>query len=270
MSESKKLSIIIVSYNDARHLVPCVASISRKFQKVDWEIIIVNNDENRDICQLPLDFSKIKIIDHRKNVGFGAAINLGAKEAGGEFFLILNPDTEIVSDNASLVLDEFSKNEKLGIIGAGILDGEGRKQEWSAGKEISLYDLIRNNLGVSRSRPIWNSPRKIVCDWVAGTVLFIRKDLFEKLGGFDERFFMYFEDMDLCRRVRSSGKEVLFFPEFEIIHGSGKSYEDKRLQKKHYYDSMEEYLKKNHGVLSWWLVKAVRKLFKNQAPNKLG
>lgn len=266
MSESKKLSIIIVSYNDARHLVSCVSSIYKKFRDFPWEIIIVNNDDNQDIRRLPLDFSKIKIIDHKKNVGFGVAMNLGAKEAGGEFLLILNPDTEIMTENVAEVLNEFEKNDQAGIIGGGIVDQGGKRQEWCAGKEVSLYDLFRNNLGVSRSRPIWNSPWKIVCDWVAGTALFTRKDLFEQAGGFDERFFMYFEDMDLCRRVRESGKEVLFFPEFKILHGSGKSYEDKRLQKKHYYDSMEKYLKKNRGVLSWQLVKAVRKIFKNQVP----
>lgn len=264
MIESKKLSIIIVSYNDARHLVPCVASIYQKFKNIVREIVIVNNDENQDIRQLPLDFSKIKIIDHKKNVGFGAAMNLGAKEAGGEFLLMLNPDTEIMTENVAEVLNEFEKNKRLGIIGGGIIDRKGKRQEWSAGREISLYDLARNNLGISRSRSIWSSSQKIICDWVAGTALFVRKDLFEWLGGFDERFFMYFEDMDLCRRVRKSGKEVMFFPEFRVLHGSGESYEDKRLQKKHYYDSMETYFQKNRDVVSYVAVRIIRKLFKNE------
>jgi len=257
---SKKLSIIIIPFRSVGHLERCVASIYKKLgDSFSWEIILVNNDKDQNIISFPMDFSKIKLLDHKKNVGFGTGINLGAKLAEGEFLLILNPDTEIITDNISKVFDEFSKDDKIGIIGGGILDRKNQNQEWSAGKELSLYDLARNNLGVSRSESIWNSSRKTECDWVAGTVMFIKKDLFEKLGGFDEKFFMYFEDMDLCRRVRQLGKKIIFFPEFKIFHGSGESYEDKRLQKKHYYDSMEKYFQKNHGWLSWIIVKIFRK-----------
>lgn len=260
MPEHKKLSIIIVTYNDCRYLIDCVGSIYEKFSDyLDWEIIIVNSDTNQDVSRLPLDFSKIKLLDHKKNVGFGAGMNLGAKLAEGEFLFILNPDTEIISENIESVLDEFLKNTDIGIIGGGILDRKNNNQEWSAGKELSLYNLIRNNLGVSGSKFIWHSSQKIECDWVAGTAMFIKKDLFEKLGGFDERFFMYFEDMDLCRCARKFGKKIIFFPEFKIYHGSGESYENKRLQKKHYYDSMEKYFQKNHGWLSWVIVKIFRK-----------
>lgn len=261
MSEfKKKLSIIIIPFRSAGHLERCVASIYKKLgDSFYWEIILVNNDKDQNIAEFALDFSKIKLLDHKKNVGFGAGMNLGAKLAEGEFLLILNPDTEMITENISSVLDEFLKDDKIGIIGGGILDRKNKNQEWSAGKELSLYDLVRNNLGVSRSSSIWNSSQKIKCDWVAGTAMFIKKDLFEKLGGFDERFFMYFEDMDLCRRVRALGKKIIFFPEFKIYHGSGESYEDKRLQKKHYYDSMEKYFQKNRGFLSWMIVKIFRK-----------
>lgn len=261
MTELKKLSIIIVSYNDRQYLINCIKSIYEKFDNYsNWEIIIVNNDPNQNISEFSLDFSKIKLLDYKKNVGFGAGINLGAKLAEGEFLLVLNSDTKIIASNIFDVLSEFSKDDRIGIIGGGILDEKNNNQEWSAGKELSLYDLARNNLGVSRSESIWNSSEKVECDWVAGTAMFVKKDLFEKLGGFDERFFMYFEDMDLCRRVRKLGKKVLFFTEFKIFHGSGECYEDKRLQKKHYYDSMEKYFQKNRGFFSWMIVKIFRKI----------
>ena len=257
---SKKLSIIIIPFHSAGHLERCVVSIYQKLgDSFSWEIILVNNDKDQDVAEFPMDFSKIKLLDHKKNVGFGAGMNLGANLAEGEFLLLLNPDTEIISEDIFRVFDEFSKDDNIGIIGGGIADRKNQNQEWSAGKELSIYNLVRNNLGVSRSEAIWNSPEKVECDWVAGTVMFIKKDLFEKLGGFDERFFMYFEDVDLCRRARHLGKKVIFFPELKIFHGSGESYKDKRLQKKHYYDSMEKYFQKNHGWLSWIIVKIFRK-----------
>jgi hypothetical protein len=149
----------------------------------------------------------------------------------------------------------------MGIIGAGIFNKKGHKQKWSAGEELSLFNLIRNNLGFSGSKKIWNSSREIECDWVSGTALFIKKDLFEKLGGFDENFFMYFEDMDLGKRVRSLGKKVLFFPDFKIFHKGGESWGDFRLQKKHYYDSMEKYFKKYSKIFSLLATRFVRKIF---------
>jgi GT2 family glycosyltransferase len=262
MAESKKLSVLIVNFASASHLENCIASIYRKFGDfLSWEVIIINNDKTQDISKLPLDFSKVRIVNSHKNVGFGSGINIGAKEAGGEFLLTLNPDTEIISENVVSVLDEFSKDDKIGIISGKIISKKGVVEPWSAGKELTFFDLILNNAGFSRSRNIWNSPKKIECDWTTGTALFIKKGLFDKLGGFDENFFMYFEDMDLCKRMRNLGKKVIFFPEFEIYHSSGKSYVDKTLQKKHYYDSMEYYFKKYGHSMTRKFVKLIRKFF---------
>lgn len=261
MQNSKDLSVIIVTFNDSGHLKRCIDSVYKKFSPLSsWEIILVNNDKRQDVQKLPVDFSKIRLIDHGENVGFGSAMNMGAKIAKGEHLLIFNPDTEVVSNNISALLGEFSRDKDIGIVGGGVFSRDGNKQAWSAGKEISFYDLVRNNLGISRSKDIWNSEKMTPCDWVAGTSMFIKKDLFDKIGGFDEEFFMYFEDMDLCRRVRKEGKKVVFFPEFKIYHGSGKSYNDKRLQKSHYYDSMEQFFKKNASLPSYFTVKLLRKL----------
>jgi len=261
MIASKKLSILIVNFASASHLENCIASIYRKFGDfLSWEVIIINNDKE-DISKLSIDFSNVKILNNNGNVGFGSGINMGAKEACGEFLLTLNPDTEIISENIKSVLDEFSKDEKIGVISGKTMSKKGAIEPWSVGKELTFLDLILNNIGFSRSRNIWNSCKKIECDWATGTALFIKKNLFDKLGGFDENFFMYFEDMDLCKRVRNSGKKIIFFPEFEIYHSGGKSYNNKILQKRHYYDSMEYYLKKHGQLMTQKLVRLIRKLF---------
>lgn len=264
MPEKTKLSVIIVAYNSHQHLERCVASLYRKINLAEpWEIILVNNDPERDVNELPLDFSRVKIVDHRKNVGFGSGANLGAAAANGEILLILNPDTEILSENIAAVLEELDKNQKVGAVGGRIIGRDGFDQPWSAGRGISFYDLVRNNLGLSRSKPVWKSVRKAECDWVAGTALFITRELFASLGGFDERFFMYFEDMDLCRRAKLAGRQILYYPAFEVFHDSGASYRDKKLQKRHYYDSMEKYFQKHCSRGSFLAVKASRKLLKS-------
>ncbi|MDR3583443.1 MAG: glycosyltransferase family 2 protein [Candidatus Pacebacteria bacterium] len=260
-----KLSIIIVAYNSHNHLERCVTSLYEKIKLADlWEIILVNNDPERDVHELAVDFSRVKIVDHRKNVGFGSGVNLGAQAASGEILFFLNPDTEVLTENVAEVVEELEGNQDIGIIGGRIIDSAGQSQPWSAGRGISFYDLVRNNLGVSRSKFIWSSSRKSECDWVAGTALFMAKELFHELGGFDERFFMYFEDMDLCRRTKLNGRKILFFPDFKVSHDSGASYVDKKLQKRHYYDSMEKYFQKHCSRGSFLAVKTSRKLLKGR------
>lgn len=261
MKNKKKLSIVIVSYNSKNNLENSIKSIYEKMgNSTDWEIVIVNNDEKEDLFKMDIDFTKAKIIDHKKNVGFGAGVNLGVKNSKGKFLLILNPDTEIKTNNINQVIEKFENDKKIGIIGGGIFGEKGERQKWSAGREISFYDLVRNNLGISRSSKIWNSSEEIECDWVAGTVLFVKRKLFEKLKGFDDsNFFMYFEDMDLCKRARQLGWKVVFYPEFKVFHGNGKSYQDGRLQKKHYYDSMEKFFSKQKRFFSLWVAKFIRR-----------
>jgi GT2 family glycosyltransferase len=262
MEKNKKLSIVIVSYNSKKNLENCIESIYKKIgSSVDWEIVVVNNDRNEELSKARINLDKVKIVDHKKNVGFGAGVNLGVSYADGNFLLFLNPDANIVSDEFEKVLKEFDNDKEIGIVGVRILSKKNEKQQWSAGREISFYDLIRNNLRISRSAKIWNSSEKKECDWVTGTALFIKKDFFNQLKGFDDDFFMYFEDMDLCKRTRALGKKVLFCPDYKICHGGGGSYDDWLLQKKHYYDSMEKYLKKHSKFFSLWVARFVRKWF---------
>jgi len=204
--------------------------------------------------------SRIKILTSSQNSGFGSACNLGAKEAHGRYLCFLNPDTEIVSDNFQEIISEFENNEKTGVIGIRLEEENRKIQDWSAGKEINLWDIIGNNLGLKRSKKIWESRKKIECAWVSGACLFIRKDLFEKLNGFDEKFFLYFEDIDLCKRAIDLNYKILYFPKFAIKHFGGKSFGSKKEQKKHYYSSQDYYFKKHFGKIYSLMIKIIREL----------
>lgn len=239
------LSIIITNYKSEKYLAKCISSIKEKILDVDYEIIVVNNDTNVETQNFAsLQGANIKIINNNKNIGFGAACNLGAKNAQGEILWFLNPDTEIVSDNIAELLDEFGKDDRLAILGPKLISEKGKTQEWIAGKEITIISTILNNLGYKRDQKIWESPEKIECAWVSGAAMFVRKDIFEKLGGFDEKFFMYFEDIDLCKRVRLAGYKVVYYPDFIIRHFGGKSFLDKKEQKAYYRKSQRRYFGK--------------------------
>jgi len=259
---NKKLSVIIVNYKSADFLKKCVDSIYDRINSaVPFEIIIVNNDIEEKLEMILENKAEIKIINNHKNLGFGAGNNVGAKLSQGEILLFLNPDTEIISLEIEEAFKLFEKNEELGVAGSRLYSRDGEIEKWSAGYEFGILDLIKNNLGLSRNKKFWQKGNLVEADWVSAAALFIRKEIFQKIGGFDENFFMYFEDMDLCKRVKKAGKKILYQPNFSIKHIGGKSYPEKKVQKADYYRSQEYYFKKHRNFLEWLTVKILGKLF---------
>lgn len=240
MGEKPQISFIVINHNSRDYISACLDSIENNCQNINFEIIIVNNDNSF------FEYSKARIINSRINKGFGSACNLGAKSASGKILCFLNPDTEI-ADGIEKVADYFDKHRETGIIGPKLETEENKIEPWCAGYEIGFWNLIRNNLGIPKSKKIWDSKSNIECDRVSGTCLFIRKELFDILKGFDEKFFMYFEDDDLCKRTRKKGYKVTYFPDFSVRHFGGKSFSSKFKQKKLFYKSMFYYFKKHLG-----------------------
>lgn len=235
-----KISFIIVNYQSEKYLKNCLASIREKICGLEYETIVVNNDKQ------PLRLSgKIKVIDTGKNIGFGSGCNIGAGEAQGEVLCFLNPDTEIIGEDIIKLIQELEKKEDIAIIGPRLINGSGKTQKWIAGKEITITSILFNNLGYKHNKKIWENEKPTECDWVTGAAMFMRKDVFQKIGGFDESFFMYFEDVDLCKRARQAGYKILYHPDFRIKHWGGRSFFDKKKQKMHYYKSQLKYLKKS-------------------------
>lgn len=239
----RELSIIIVNYRSEQYLKSCVASLYNKLKNIpDKEVIIVNNDEKEELTEIAAKFPSINIINHQKNIGFGAANNRGAGKARGKYLLFLNPDAEITDKNFIDILDKFKENQEVGVIGPRLVMESGETQWWCAGKEFNLWRLIKNNLGIIESRKIWENESEIFADWVSGAALSVRKEIFEKIGGFDEKFFMYFEDEDLCKRIRKCGHKVLYYPKIKVLHKGGKSRQSFLRQKIQFFRSLFYYV----------------------------
>jgi len=260
MSSFKKLSIIIVNYQSEAYLPKCLAALFLFQPKIDTEVIIVNNDSRERLDRIRAKFPSVIVADSPQNKGFGAACNLGAKNSHGDLLFFLNPDTEVLSD-LDPVVDKFNREAGIGALGPRLLGKEGKTQEWSTGAEISLGDLIRNNLGWLRSRKIWESPVARETFWISGAAIFIPRRIFMEVGGFDEKFFMYFEDNDLCRRIKRKGKKILYFPEVAIKHLGGGSFKDGKNKKDYYYEAQNYYFQKHCGSFSVFWLKILRKIF---------
>jgi GT2 family glycosyltransferase len=260
MPNFKKLSIVIVNYQSRSYLQKCLASLFQFNLGIDFEIVIVNNDEKEGLDEIKEKFSSAVLINSPKNKGFGSACNLGVQISQGDLLLFLNPDTEILS-SFNLIINEFKRNPEIGALGPKLLGKNGKIQEWSTGAEISWGDLVRNNLGLPRSRKIWESPVARETFWISGAALFTSRKVFSEIGGFDENFFMYFEDNDFCRSIRKTGKKLLYFPEVAIRHLGGKSSQDPKKQKEYFFASQNYYFQKNFGQFQVFWLKLLRKIF---------
>ena len=249
-----RISFIVVSHRSEKYLKGCLASLFKNAGNFKKETTIVNNSD--DQLDLPED---VRIINASENRGFGSACNLGAKESTGDILCFLNPDTEILK-NVRGVIDCFDTDNKIGIVGARLVDEKNIIQEWCAGKKVDLSDIIGNNLGFRRSRKIWESDALTECAWISGACLFIRKGLFDKLNGFDKNFFLYFEDIDLCKRAGDLGYKIIYYPEFTVKHFGGKSFSSKKEQKKLYYEAQDYYFRKHFGKIRHNLLKLIRRL----------
>jgi GT2 family glycosyltransferase len=227
---SGTISIILVNYNGADVLIDCLNSLERFIPRDNCEIIVVdNNSQDNSVYILNDKFPNIKLIKLPKNVGFGAGNNAGAKVAKGEFIFLLNTDTIVESNILPHLIELMSENPDVGIIGPKLLFPD-KSFQISFSPEISLKGEFaarklhknaedKNNLHIIEKD--FQDIKEV--DIVVGAAFFIRADLFNLLGGFDEKFFMYFEESDLCQRVRNEGYKILYTPHVSLIHIRGYS-----------------------------------------------
>lgn len=239
-------SLIFVNYRSARYLAAALESLfSFERETTIFEIIVVNNDPSESAALLALKQTlPFFLIESDENSGFSRGSNLGAEHAHGSILGFINPDIVWTGTYLRKIADFFDEDNHVGVLGMTLLDTNKKPEAWSQGEEPSLMALFLNNLFPSRW--VFRSGQKLFSpDWVSGGALFIRKKLFAEIGGFDERFFLYFEDIDLCKEVRRRGFSVVCRADFSLVHLGGKSQKSERLQKKYFFLSQREYFRKH-------------------------
>ena len=223
------LSIIIINYKTFDLTKECIDSAYKYFDKQnqkDFEVIVVDNasgDSEKKDLQTLRDKYGFKFIANHENVGFAAGCNLGAQMAEGEVLLFLNSDAKVEKGIIQMA-ETLTKEREIGIMGGKIV-GEDRVVEKSVGKFYNLWNLLLmliggERIGLDRFTP--TEFKKV--DWVSGGFMLVKKEIFETLSGFDEGYFMYLEDMDLCLRASKKNWSTFYFPNASIIHkkhGSG-------------------------------------------------
>ena len=249
-----KFSIIIVSYNTKMLLGDCLWSIFGKLSG-DFEVIVVDNASNDGSQEmLKKDFAgSVKLIESKKNLGFGPANNLAAKQAQGEFLFFLNSDTILKQDILPGLADFLADNKDIGVVTPKLLLTDGREQLYAYGRFPTILNSIIKSAGLVSHNNSW-----FTVDWVSGAALIIRRDLFERIGGFDEKYFMYFEDIDLCRAVYNLGFKAAVLPTVSLIHLGGKSLRQFGQRKAFYYQSQNYFYLKHYGWFRAIIMRLIR------------
>jgi GT2 family glycosyltransferase len=224
----KDLSIIIVSYKGWDRLRKCLGSLeSFTGNQYNIEVLIVdNNSEDHNIYEIEKKFPEFTFIHNKVNGGFANGCNLGAKSAGGEFLLFLNPDTIATEIDIIKLLLAARQNPEYYIISCSQVNEKGKENN-----AFGRFPGICNMTGFQRSlnkifkvkKSDENNCEIKLPDWVSGSVLMINKEIFRELNGFDEDFWMYYEDVDICRRIWNHGGKVAFFRNISIEHNHGGS-----------------------------------------------
>lgn len=256
-----KLSVIIVAYNSENFIERCITSlrdheIGPKQSSEDWmEIIILDNaSQDGTVKMLKKFLPEIKLIESSENLGFSKGNNKAVKEAKGEYLFFLNPDTELERPVLKELIDFYENTPETGIVGPKLEMGSGKTQP-SVRKLPTVIGAFKEYvLGIKNSYeqyvPFGNDPVEV--ESVYGAAMLIKKELFEKAGGFDEKFFLYYEDADLCKKVRELGKKIYYYPGVLIKHlvGVTKSEIDK-------YKLNLESAKKYHGQLGAFILQLI-------------
>ena len=248
-------SLIIVSFNTKEILKNALSSIFAYCPGEMFEVIVIDNNSGDGSAEMLNNFfgDKIKLIINKHNAGFGAANNLGAKIARGEYLFFLNSDIIAKEDILSGLAKIFESRPEIGILAPRLILPDGSEQKFASGNFPSLADLILGKIKKDAAEK-----KYIKIDWVSGAALAIRKNLFDQAGGFDENFFMYFEDIDLCKRVKDISYQVAVLPSITVVHLGGKSLKNDRQRKKHYYVSQDYFYKKHYGKLKLALLRFFR------------
>jgi GT2 family glycosyltransferase len=222
------ISVIIVNYKSAAKTLNCIRAVKKSDTAgLEIEIIVVDNASGDEIeSEIKKNFFGVILIKSDTNVGMGAGNNLGIKAANGEFVLVLNPDTYLDEQAIKIMIGYTRINPAVGIIGPKLLYPDGSLQ-FTCHRFPKIYMplLRRTFLGRFARDKVdrflmkdYDHLKPREADWLQGSCLFIRKTMLDKIGSFDEKFFMYFEDTDLCRRAHKNGYKVVYLPQAIGIH----------------------------------------------------
>lgn len=251
-------SIIIINYKTINLTLDCVESIFAHCPGGNFEIIVLdNNSQDGSVAKLQNTFGNtIKVVANESNLGFAGANNIGANLARGKYLFFLNSDTKFTDNILPIIKTTFENHPDFSILGPQVLLADTKAQAGAYGHFPTLLTLLsrqtKKNWKKNIQPDLWQS------DWLSGAALVIQKEKFQEIGGWDENFFLYFEDVDLCLRTQKTGGKIGICPGINIIHYGGSSLEANQQRKAYYYQSQNYFFRQHYGLISATLMRLIR------------
>lgn len=232
------VSVIIVNFNAGDHLEQCLASLVEHLNGVEWDALVVDNRSTDGSDLRVAGFGpRVRLMRNAENIGFGRAINQGMAATRGPEVLLLNPDARLMANAVERLLDVLRTRGDCAVVGPGIIDEDGGVQGSARGDPDMLTGFFgrttlltrlfpksavarRNVVNAIEARP---SETSVEVDWVSGACMLVRRMAFDQVGGFDPRYFLYWEDADFCRRLRAMGLRTRYRPDASVVHTVGRS-----------------------------------------------
>jgi GT2 family glycosyltransferase len=235
---SPELTAIVVNYNAGDELRRALQSIADEMHERPWQAFVIDNASTDGSTAIVTEFApRASLIVNAENVGFGRAVNQGVAAATAPLVLIMNPDCRLVAGAIEGLRAELEAHEYCALAGPRILNPDGSVQGSARGDPNMLTGLFGRTAALARLMPWVSVARRnvvsdaairsghasVVVDWLSGACLLARRDALRTVKGFDERYFLYWEDADLCRRLRAAGYHVRYVPGATAIHRVGQS-----------------------------------------------
>lgn len=248
------LSVVVVNYHSAEETLAALASVRAETRTHSYELIVVDNDEDGAGAErIRRDAPDVRVLSSEANVGFGIACNAGMAAARGRWILLLNPDTEILDGAIDRCLDYADSlgDPRLALVGCRHVERDGSLQISSYPAELwpSVFTTLANNPLVGpiarRARPEFFAAKAIEAqrarhlathdtDAVQGSFMLVRPDVVRRTGGFDPDFFLYFEEIDWCRRIRDLGDRIIYYRDASIVHATRRRHDDPATERQAY------------------------------------
>jgi GT2 family glycosyltransferase len=231
------VDVVIVNYNSGRNLPACLESLGPELAGYTSHVVVVDNGSTDGSERVARTDGDVLLVRAERNLGFARGANLGARQCAAPYLLFVNPDARLLPGALGPLVADLEANPRCGAVAPSVVNEDGSAQGNARGDPSPLTGLfgrsglIRRlvpNAAVSRRNVIEAavvSPGAcgIEVDWIAGSCMLCRRQAFEATGGFDERYFLYWEDADLCRRLRNEGWVVRFRPDARVVHIGGAS-----------------------------------------------
>lgn len=258
-----ELTIIVVSWNTASVTISCLRSLIKFLSNFDFHITVVDNASTDDTVKKvkhffhSVDFKNFDLIVNRSNLGYAKACNLGAKKAPGHYLLFLNSDIEIIDDRIIQMLGFIKKNPNIGIIGPRFLNPDTTRQASVFPPQTPLNAFKHYFLSLESYPKYSPKTKQPISVWaISGGAILINKDFFNLIRGWNEKYFMYYEDLDLCRTVRKFNKEIVYYPHCQVIHRHGASGRQLVSEAQQWHRLVPGSIK-YHGLVNHYLINSI-------------